>query len=413
MPFAYAAGGRVPCTPGQGRGPSSGITFGGEVDRKATNPYDLRAKPNQRYWRSAMPISTRYDTILTQLTSHLPDLRPRLSEPLVCALVGMSQAVSAQQRKIAGAMPLHTKQHSKIQRLRRLLDNAKLTAKGVYQPIVRASLTGLRHQRVHLLLDRVVLTNTQNVLVVSLAFRRRSLPLVWHILPHQGSSHLSAQQKLLRAAAKLLPAGVRITVQADSEFRSQHLFSWLRRRGWNAMLGIRGNTPVTTDPARSGKKLSAWLPDRETVVYLNQVWLTEARQGPVNLLAWWDKDDRGVLTCYAVMTNLAATWQTYRVGSRRMWIETMFRDWQSGGFELGKSGITKHTRFERLIILVCLVYLWFVSIGRWLVKKGYRRLLDAGASNAWQQSLFTLAVSWQNRLRSFDQPMPVFWFVYL
>jgi hypothetical protein len=359
-----------------------------------------------------MPISTRYDTILTQLTSQLPDLRPRLAAPLASALVGMSQSVSAQQRAIASAMPVKTKQQSKIQRLRRLLDNAKLTATGVYQPIVRAALTGLKRQRVHLLLDRVVLTKTQNVLVVSLGFRRRSVPLVWHILPHQGSSNLKDQQKLLRAAAKLLPTGVRITVHADSEFRSQQLFRWIRNRRWNAILGIRGNTPVTTDPEHTGQKLSNWLPDRETVVYLNQVYLTEERHGPVNVLAWWDKDDRGVLMCYAVMTNLPATWQTYRIGSRRMWIETMFRDWQSGGFELGKSGISNHKRFARLILLVCLVYLWFVSIGRWLVKRGYRTLLDAGASTAWQQSLFTLAVAWQNRLRTFDQPMPVFWYVY-
>jgi hypothetical protein len=360
-----------------------------------------------------MPISTRYDTILTQLTSQLPELRPRLAAPLAAALVGMSQSVSAQQRAIAGAMPLKTKQQSKIQRLRRLLDNPKLSATDVYQPMVRQALIGLKRQRVHLLLDRVVLTDTQNVLVVSVGFRRRSLPLVWHILPHQGSSSLAAQQKLLRQAAKLLPAGVHITVQADSEFRSQQLFRWLRNRRWNAILGIRGNTPVTFDPARAGQKLTTWLPDRETVAYLNEVYLTEERCGPVNVLGWWDKDERGVLTCYAVMTNLKATWQTYRIGSRRMWIETMFRDWQSGGFELGKTGITKHKRFARWIILVCLVYLWFVSIGRWVVKRSYRTLLDAGASHAWQQSLFTLAVAWQNRLRTFDQPMPVFWFVYM
>jgi hypothetical protein len=359
-----------------------------------------------------MPISTRYDTIVTQLTNQLPDLRPRLAAPLAGALVGMSQSVSAQQRAIAGAMPVNTKQQSKIQRLRRLLDNPKLSATDVYQPIVRHALTGLKGQRVHLLLDRVVLTDTQNVLVVSVGFRRRSLPLVWQILPHQGSSSRAAQQQLLRQA-KLLPERVRITVQADSEFRSQQLFRFIRNRRWNAILGIRGNTPVTLDPARAGQKLTTWLPDRETVVYLNQVYLTEERCGPVNVLGWWDKDDRGVLTCYAVMTNLAATWQTYRIGSRRMWIETMFRDWQSGGFELGKTGITNHKRFARLIILVCLVYLWFVSIGRWLVKRGYRMLLDAGASDAWEQSLFSLAVAWQNRLRTFDQPLRVLWFVYI
>ena len=299
-----------------------------------------------------MPTSTRYDSIAAQLSSHLPNLRPRLRDPLVCALVGMSQAVSAQQRKVASAMPLNTKQHSKIQRLRRLLDTTKLTAKDVYQPIIRASLSGLCRQRVHLLLDRVVLTDSQNVLVVSLGFRRRSIPLLWRILPHQGSSTLTDQQQLLRAAAKLLPPKVRITVHADSEFRNQLLFDWLRRRRWNAILGIRGNVHITTDPAKPGQPLSTWLPDRESVAYLNEVWLTEERCGPRNILAWWDKNDRGELICYAVMTNLRATWQTFRMGSRRMWIETLFRDWQSGGFELGKTAITNHERFDRLILLV-------------------------------------------------------------
>ena len=360
-----------------------------------------------------MPTSTRYDSIAAQLSSHLPALRPRLCDPLVCALVGMSQAVSAQQPKIASAMPSKTKQQSKIQRLRRLLDNAKLNAKDIYQPIVRHALSGLQRQKVHLLLDRVVLTNTQNVLVVSVGFRRRSVPLVWRILSHSGSSTLKDQQTLLRAAAKLLPPSVRITVHADSEFRSQQLFEWLRRRRWNAILGIRGTVPVTIDPAVPGQPLSSFLPHRDSVAYLNHVWLTEERCGPRNVLAWWDKNDRGELICYAVMTNLPASWQTYRVGSRRMWIETLFRDWQSGGFELGKSALSDRERFARLLILVCLVYVWFVSIGRWLVKRGYRALLDAGGSDCWQQSLFSLAVAWQNRLRSLDQPMRVFWFVYM
>jgi hypothetical protein len=360
-----------------------------------------------------MPTSTRYDSITAQLMTHLPSLRPRLRDPLVCALVGISQAVSAQQRKIAAAMPINTKQHSKIQRLRRLLDNPKLRAKAIYQPIVRHALSGLQRQMVHLLLDRVVLSATQNVLVVSVGFRRRSVPLVWRILSHAGSSTLKDQQTLLRQAAKLLPPRVRLTVHADSEFRSQLLFDWLRKRRWNAILGIRGNVHVTTDPAAPGQSLSSFVPHRDSVAYLNQVWLTEERCGPRNVLAWWDKNDRGELICYAVMTNLPATWQTYRVGSRRMWIETLFRDWQSGGFELGKSAISDRDRFARLLILVCLVYVWFVSIGRWLVKRGYRALLDAGASDCWQQSLFSLAIAWQNRLRTYDQPMRVLWFVYI
>ncbi|NJN18835.1 MAG: transposase [Oscillochloris sp.] len=360
-----------------------------------------------------MSTSSRSDSIAARLTNALPDLRPRLRDPLTGVLVGMSQTVASHQQRVADAMPLKTAQASKIQRFRRLLDNPKLTAEGIYHPIVQAALTGLRRQRVHVLLDRVVLTDTQNVLVVSLGFRRRSIPLVWRVLDHAGSSNLADQQTLLTAAIALLPPAVRILVHADSEFRSQALFAWIRSHGWDAMLGIRGNVTVTIDPAQAGRALETWLPDRDTVAYLNHVWLTEDQHGPVNVLAWKDRNDRNELICYAVMTNLPATWQTYRLGSRRMWIETMFRDWQSGGFELGKTAITDHARFHRLIILVCLIYLWFVSIGRWLVKRGYRHLLDTGPSDSWHRSLFALAVAWQHRCRTFDQSLAVFWFVYV
>jgi hypothetical protein len=57
-----------------------------------------------------------------------------------------------------------------------------------------------------------------------------------------------------------------MTGHADSAFRSQQLFRWIRNRRWKAILGLRGNPPVTLDPECAGTKLSRWLPDRETVV---------------------------------------------------------------------------------------------------------------------------------------------------
>lgn len=80
------------------------------------------------------------------------------------------------------------------------------------------------------------------------------------------------------------------------------------------------------------------------------------------------------------MTNLAANWQSYRKGSRRMWIETVFRDWQSGGFHLDRSGITESGRLLRLLLPLAIAYLWLVSLGRWVVKKGYRELIDDGTT---------------------------------
>jgi len=58
-----------------------------------------------------------------------------------------------------------------------LLDNERSTQADHYQPLAKAALHRLTGQRVQLLIDRVVLRDTHNVLVVSVGFRRRWLPL--------------------------------------------------------------------------------------------------------------------------------------------------------------------------------------------------------------------------------------------
>jgi hypothetical protein len=108
--------------------------------------------------------------------------------------------------------------------------------------VARAALHGLRGQRVSLIIDRLLLRHGQNMLVVSAAFRRRSIPLAWIILPHTGASALADQQQVRTTALALLPERVRVTVHSDSEFRSQALAQWLREQDCDAMLGIQGGT---------------------------------------------------------------------------------------------------------------------------------------------------------------------------
>jgi hypothetical protein len=133
----------------------------------------------------------------------------------------------------------------------------------------------------------------------------------------------------------------------------------------------------------------------------------------VNVYAWWSKDDEGKPLLRAVMTNLPATPRTKQRGRKRMWIETGFRDWQSGGFDLDRSGIQDRERLARLLIPLLIAYIWLVSIGRWVVKRGYRRLIDHGAARAWRYSLFQLGVGWLERLHSYHRLPPVILYVYV
>src|SRR5690242_9396500 len=342
-----------------------------------------------------MPTSPHYDSTRQYLTTHLTAALDRQNETLSLLVVGIGQSVTAQISKIARALPLDTTQAAKEQRIRRLLDNERLTQAEHYQPLAKAALHGLKGQKVQLLIDRVLLHDHHNILVVSIAFRRRSLPLAWLALDHRGQSGLADQQTVLTQALALLPERVRVSIHGDSEFRSQDLFTWLRELGHDVLLGIPGRTLVALTPDGEASALESWLPNRDSVAYLTGVYLTEQRQGPVNLLAWWDRDDEGKLIVHAVMTNLPATWQTCLRGQRRMWIETVFRDWQSGGFQLDKSGISDRGRLERLLLPLVIAYLWLVALGRWVVKRGYRLLVDDGPARSWKYSLFQIGVGWK------------------
>ena len=361
-----------------------------------------------------MPTSPVYDSTRALLRQRLPEALDSQLDTLGLLLVGAVQSMSSQAAKIARAMPLDTTQLSKEQRLRRFLDNERITQTDHYQPIVKQALHGLKGQRVQLLIDRVLLRDQHNILVVSVGFRRRSIPLVWKALSHRGSSNLEERKELLQAAVKLLPKGVRISVHGDSEFRTTAFFAWLRSHDYDVMLGVVGHSLVyaTDAPAAEGQALAERIGTQAGVVYLSDVYLTEERYGPLNVLAWWEHDADGKRVLRGAMTNLPATPRTKALGKRRMWIETVFRDWQSGGFHLDQCGMEDRTRVVRLLIVLALGYLWLISVGRWVVKKGYRKLIDDGSRRSWHFSLFQLGVGWMERLHSFTLPLPLILSVY-
>lgn len=361
-----------------------------------------------------MPTSPVYDSTRARLRQLLPAVIDSQLDTLGLLIVGAMQSMSSQVAKIARAMPLDTTQLSKEQRLRRFLDNERITQADHYQPITKQALQGLKGQKVQLLMDRVLLRDQHNILVVSIGFRRRSIPLCWKALEHRGSSSLEERKELLQAAFKLLPTGVRISVHGDSEFRTTALFDWLRKQGCDVMLGVVGHSLVydTDEPSAQGQLLAQRLGDAEGVVYLSQVYATEARYGPLNVLAWWERDADGKRVLRGAMSNLPATARTKALGKRRMWIETVFRDWQSGGFHLDQCGIEDRARVARLLIVLAISYLWLISVGRWVVKKGYRKLIDDGSRRNWHFSLFQLGVGWMERLHSFTLPLPLILYLY-
>lgn len=360
-----------------------------------------------------MSISTLYDSTRTALAAHLPDVIDSQLTNVALLVAAAVQVQSCHLADLARAMPLDGLQRSKQQRIRRTLDNERISPATHVVPILQAALAGLRGQAVALLIDRVIINTIFNVLVVSVAFKRRSIPLAWTILEHAGTTTLAEQQAILTTALACLPPAVRVTIQGDGEFRSTALFAWIRQRGHHAILGIKSDTYVsdTADGANAQTIAARYGASRE-VQYWSQVYITHEQVGPVNLLVWWHKDEQGQEQIRVALTDLPATKRTWHQGQRRMWIETLFRDWKSSGFGLNTTGLQDADRLNALLIPLVIAYVWFVSVGRWVVKRSARRLIDDGTPDAWHYSLFQLGVGWLERCRGRSQPMPVILYLY-
>lgn len=357
--------------------------------------------------------TTLYATTMTQLQTMLPGVPTSQLTNLALLVATAAATQHGQLGALARALPLDTQAASREQRLRRFLSNAAVTPATHYRPLIRPALGGLRGQTVRVLVDRVELTAHFQLLVARAAFRRRSVPLAWCVLDHAGSSSAAEQIALLAEALVALPAVGQVILLGDGEFRSTELLAWAAAHGLRVVLGLSESTLVfASETAAPGQSIAAcYGARRRRPLYLRGVYITEARHGPLNVLMWWTKDQAGE-RIRAVGTDLRGDGYTLRAGRTRMWIETLFGACQSRGFGVHKSGLRAAARLERLRLGLALAYVLLLSLGRWVVKRGYRRRVDAGPARRWKLSLFQIGVSWLEHRRHSQEPIPVAFSLY-
>ena len=88
---------------------------------------------------------------------------------------------------------------------------------------------------------------------------------------------------------------------------------------------------------------------------------------------------------------------------RARFSETSLYAVHGAGLDLAESSwadcLVQGARLERLILGLALAYVLLLSVGRWVVKRGWRRQVDTGAGRRWKVSLFGIGVSLLERWR--------------
>jgi len=155
-----------------------------------------------------MPINRLYHTWFCRMRALRPEQRITQLRAFVWLMVGIHQSHSVHLSKIATKIPGPAKLLSTTRRLSRLLDNPALRVRAWYEPTARTWVAAqFRHLgEIRLIVDGTKIGFQHQLLIVSLAYRRRAIPLAWTWVKHvRGHSSACKQIALLAYVRQLLP----------------------------------------------------------------------------------------------------------------------------------------------------------------------------------------------------------------
>jgi hypothetical protein len=342
-----------------------------------------RAKPGKfvfatkhHPWRSHMPINRLYDTWKTRILELRPRQRITQIRAFTWLLVGIYLSRSVNLSRIACKIPGEAKLTSATRRLSRLLDNPAIRVRDWYEPIARQWLEAqlFRIGEIHLIVDGTKVGCGHQLLIVSLAYRKRAIPIAWTWVKHaRGHSGAGQQLALLAYVRKLIPQAATVFLVGDCEFGPVEVLRQLDRWHWFYVLRQKSDTCVWLNTLNTWKPLGSFVEKSGHSIWLGHGYLTIKQIYPTNLLVHW-KTGEDQPWCLA--TNLTDMKIALSFYSLRPWIEEMFGDFKKHGFDLESTMLRHFLRLSRLTLAVALLYVWLISIGGRTIRDGLRHLVD-------------------------------------
>jgi hypothetical protein len=320
-----------------------------------------------------MNVIRLYHTFLARIRHRIPTGHAYRARNLAWLMTGIYHSKSVHLSKIANKIPGKAQRESRTRRLLRFVDNAAVRVRDWYRPVAvyllqAAAKTG----QIRLIIDATQVAQNYQLLIVTLAYRRRALPIAWTWL-RSGKGHSSGwkQAALLTYVRSLMPPEVSVVVVGDSEFSS--LQAVVEAWGWFYVLRQKGSHLFRERPDAPWRRLDSLLAKPGQQCWLTNVELTQEHRRPCNLLAYWK---RGEKDPWLLATNLPTAQQTRGHYRLRMWVDEMFGDFKGNGFDLARSRLHHFLRLSRLTLAVALLYLWLVAFGSATIKNGRRKEVD-------------------------------------
>jgi hypothetical protein len=278
---------------------------------------------------------------------------------------------------LATAFPLPIQFESRRRKIQRFLSLPQLNIERLWFPMIRNWLAAdfPLNECIYIAIDRTS-WGCINLLMISLIWDKRAIPLYFEVLPKLGSSKFAEQKAAL---LKVLPLfkDYKTVVLGDREFCSVTLGDWLRSEKVYFCLRLKKNEFVQVQ-----NKIWMQLNDLGLApgiaFYLQGVKVTKTKGkgfACFNIACKWrrkyfDTPQEG----WFILSNLSSLSAAITAYKKRFCIEEMFRDFKSGGYNLEETNVSGN-RLIALILLMAIAYTTATMQGKKIKQMGVQNYI--------------------------------------
>lgn len=309
-----------------------------------------------------MNLQVLYQWIET-VGTHFTNLKKWQAVGLALFSYGVVLAEKSQVGKVAEALAMVGRIPSVERRLRRWLSNDDIEIGRCCAAWIGWVWRACDLPRAVLLVDETDLGDRIGVMMVSLAYQGRAIPLVWRCYVANRAEGYPPQGQvlliwgLLAHVLEVLPREARPLVEMDRGLgHSSAMLRALQNLDVDFLVRVKTTARLTTRKGHTAL-LSQLVKPGESVTARGRLF-TRDRQVSVSLIMVWEAAQREPWCLASNSPTLRAP--TYAL---RMWQEESFRDLKSGGWQWQHSELCLPHRAQRLILVLTLAYAWMLTQG--------------------------------------------------
>jgi hypothetical protein len=327
-----------------------------------------------------------------------------LIDTLAMMITGLFLGRHVQLWEIALWVPSPVHLTSIVRRFERFVADPRVKVAVFFEPFVIAMQVSLGNETAYLILDCTQAGKKCRTLMVALAYHGTALPIAWKTVKGK-KGHVKGRihQDLLKRIYPSFRYHRRVIVLGDAEFSNESVISWLQSVGWGFVLRFQESYLVQT--ADTPVWQTAWGAYQASQLEPGQVrhWenvrFTMDHKFPgLTMTAYWQEGEEAP---WCLISNLPASEQPHLIYEKRFWIETLFGNHKSRGFELARTHMEDPEHIDRLVLAIAIATCITLGLATDLVLKKKTYLVDR--SDRRDLSLFQLGWRWLYRLLALDR----------